>query len=87
MFESQSFTSLIVVLGAATAMIIALYFVPALIELKKPRDASPRVIFDVGARTLSLLKTPLTDIQADWQLTLRLNGSTDFLSSIPNMEN
>jgi hypothetical protein len=40
-----SFITLIIAI-AATAIVVLLMFLPAIIELKKPKDAGPRLITD-----------------------------------------
>jgi hypothetical protein len=50
---------LIATLVAAAAIIISFFFLPALVELKKPRDAGPRLIEDdVSQMGITELKTP-----------------------------
>ncbi len=43
---NQSLVTLIVILVVAIIIFVALLFLPAIIELKKPKDAGPRVIID-----------------------------------------
>ena len=75
-------------LAAAIAMIIILFFLPALIELKRPKDAGPRIIIDNPAKiTLGMLKIPIIDIEERqnpiYQPTIK---NEDFLYNIPNIE-
>ena len=46
MIQNQNPDSLIATLIITIAIIIILFFMPALIELKKPKDAGPRLIND-----------------------------------------
>jgi hypothetical protein len=83
----QSLDLLITTLIAATTAIV-LMFLPAIIELKKPRDAGPRLITDYFAQMgLSALRIPLINIEdggkLDSQLTVKI---ASFLYFIPNLE-
>ena len=75
-------------LAAAIAMIIILFFLPALIELKRPKDAGPRIIIDNPAKiTLGLLKIPIIDIEERQRLTYQsIIKNAGFLYDIPNIE-
>lgn len=44
MISEQIVTTLVVSLVLIVAFAAAIFFIPALIELKRPRDAGPRVI-------------------------------------------
>ena len=84
----QDPASLIATLIATTAIIIILFFLPALIELKKPKDAGPRLINDnIPKIRISTLKLPITDIEEEqkftYQSTIKIVGS---LYSLPNLE-
>jgi hypothetical protein len=58
--------SLIATLIATTTIVIVLFFLPALIELKKPKDAGPRLIKDVTTKIrISSLKVIITDIEEE----------------------
>ncbi len=46
MIQNQNPDSLIATLIITIAIIIVLFFLPAIIELKKPKDAGPRKIND-----------------------------------------
>ena len=75
-------------LSAAIAMIIILFFLPAIIELKKPKDAGPRMISDNPAKlTLGMLKIPIIDIEERQRLTYQsIIKNAGFLYDIPNIE-
>ena len=68
--DSRSRILLIATLIATTAIIIILFFLPAIIELKKPKDAGPRLISDdVPKIRISTLKVFITDIEEDQKFT------------------
>jgi hypothetical protein len=88
MIPSQIPNPLVTSLATAIAMIIILFFLPAIIELKKPKDAGPRIINDNPAKiTLSVLKIPIINIEETqklpYQPTIR---NAAFLYAIPNIE-
>jgi len=66
---------------------VALLFLPAIIELKKPKDAGPRLIIDFGQICLSDLKTSLQNIEEDLKFDSQLISKIGvFLRFIPNLE-
>ena len=76
--------SLIATLIATTAIIIVLFFLPALIELKKPKDAGPRLIDDnIPKIRISTLKVPITEQKFTYQSTTK---TADSLYTLPNSE-
>ena len=84
----QDPNSLIATLIATTAIIIVLFFLPALIELKKPKDAGPRLINDnIPKIRIGTLKVPITDIEEEqkftYQSTIKI---ADSLYTLPNLE-
>ncbi len=46
MIPDQTWITLLIYLAAAGVMIFVLFFLPAIIELKKPKDAGPRLLID-----------------------------------------
>ena len=81
-------SSLIASMIAGTAAIIVLFFLPALIELKIPKDAGPRLIDDnILKPRINTLKLPITDIEEEqkftYQPTLKI---ADSCYTIPNLE-
>jgi competence protein ComGC len=54
---AQSLETLIVTLIVIIVIFVVLLFLPAIIELKKPKDAGPRVLIDF-AQICLLFKTP-----------------------------
>ena len=78
---------LVASLVAAIVMVILLFFLPAIIELKRPKDAGPRIIKDYSAKiTLETLNVPMTDIEKCQNLTYQPATKKDLLLSIPNVE-
>lgn len=73
---------------AITTITFLLMFLPAIIELKKPKDAGPRLINDNIAKIrISTLKIPITNIEEeqkfDSQSTINI---ASFIYLIPNLE-
>ncbi len=72
----------------ATALVVTLMFLPALIELKRPRDAGPRLIANSFApwRLISL-KSVLSDIEEEVKFDSKLDSRIAiFLNFVPNLE-
>jgi hypothetical protein len=84
----QSIETLIVALATTTILSVALLFLPAIIELKKPKDAGPRLITDSFAQIrLSALKTALLNIEEELKFDSQLVSKIgSFLGFIPNLE-
>ena len=80
--------SLIASLIATIAIIIMLFFLPALTELKKPKDAGPRLINDNSPKIrISTLKIPITDIEEEQKFTyLSTIKIADSLYTLPSLE-
>ncbi len=80
--------SLIATLIATTAIIIVLFFLPALIELKKPQDAGPRLINDnIPKISISSLRVPITDIEEEQKFTYQSTIEiADSLYALQNLE-
>jgi hypothetical protein len=75
-------------LTAIATITFLLMFLPAIIELKKPKDAGPRLINDNIAKIrISTLKIPITNIEEeqkfDSQSTINI---ASFIYLIPNLE-
>ena len=69
--------SLIATLIATIAIVIVLFFLPALIELKKPKDAGPRLINDDTTKIrISSLKVAITDIEEEQEFTYQSTTKT-----------
>lgn len=84
----QSIDTLIAALATTTVLSVVLLFLPAIVELKKPKDAGPRLITDSFAQMrLSTLKTALFNIEHELKFDSQLVGRIgNFLCSIPNLE-
>ena len=84
----QGLNTLIITLLATTTTTILLMFLPAIIELKKPKDAGPRLITENFAKiVLSTLKIPIINIEDDWKLDIQSTMKiASFLNVIPNLE-
>ena len=84
----QDPNSLIATLIATTAIVIVLFFLPALIELKKPKDAGPRLIdYKILKLRIGILKVPLIDIEEEQKFTFQSTTKTaDSLYILPNLE-
>jgi hypothetical protein len=83
----QSLETLIVTLVGTIVIFVALLFLPAIIELKKPKDAGPRVIIDFEQICLSDLKTSLQNVEEDLKFDSQLTSKIRvFLRFIPNLE-
>ena len=82
--------SLVSALVVAIAIAVTLLFLPALIELKKPKDSGPRLITkDISRLMLISLHPHVLNIEDeqmlafDSQLAAKIAG---FLCAIPNLE-
>ncbi len=79
---------LIITMLSSTTLAILIMFLPAVIELKRPLDAGPRLIKGNFAEILlSNLKIPIINLEDDskleGQLTMTVKGFFDF---VPNLE-
>ena len=62
-------TLLLVTLTMASVVSVGLLFLPAIVELKKPRDAGPRLIADVfGQNCSGVKKTAVSNIEDESKL-------------------
>ena len=84
----QSIETLLAALATTTILSSALLFLPAIIELKKPKDAGPRFITDSFAQfRLSTLKIVLLNIEEELKFDVQLPSKIGrFLCFIPNLE-
>lgn len=83
--------SIIVTLISITATVITLFFLPALIELKKPADAGPRLInANIPKISGSDLSSPLVDIEAEqifpYQPAITISSSLYALYALEDLE-
>jgi hypothetical protein len=81
--------SVIAILVLGTPILILIVFLPALVELKKPKDCGPRMIMDhfpnggLAAAPIS----HLTNIEEDQKFTQSLfRQLTKILEFLPNLE-
>jgi len=69
-------------------MVFMLFFLPAIIELRNPKDGGPRMLVDNPAKiTLGMLKIPIVDLEESEKLTSEpalINAVC--LYAIPNLE-
>ncbi len=88
MIQNQNPDSLIATLIITIAIIIILFFMPALIELKKPKDAGPRLINDnIPKIRIGTLKSPITDVEEEQKFTYQSTTKTvDTLYILPDLE-
>jgi hypothetical protein len=88
MIQVQIWIALIGSIITITSAVVTLYFLPAIIELKKPRDAGPRLISDTYAKAvLSMLSPRLLDIEEEQILTSQPSIKVAiFLYAIPSLE-
>jgi hypothetical protein len=78
--------SLLVALAMASVVSVGLLFLPAIVELKKPRDAGPRLIADNFGKNCSSAKTSLINIEDESKLDCQLADIEDYLCAIKNVE-
>lgn len=73
---------------AITTITFLLMFLPAIIELKKPKDAGPRLINDNIAKIrISTLKIPITNIEEEQKFDSKSTiNIASFIYLIPNLE-
>jgi hypothetical protein len=86
MMLSDSAPIITLILGVATFILIM--FLPALLELKKPRDAGPRMIMnDVAARQLQQEMKPLPRIEDEISIDqVLVKKIADIIATLPNLE-
>jgi hypothetical protein len=84
----QIWIVLVISMITTTSAVVALYFLPAIIELKKPRDAGPRLISDTYAKAvLSTFSLQLLDIEEGQILASQPSMKVAvFLYAIPSLE-
>jgi hypothetical protein len=88
MIQNQNPDSLIATLIITIAIIIILFFMPALIELKKPKDAGPRLIDDnIPKIRIGTLKSPITGVEEEQKFTYQSTTKTvNSLDILPDSE-
>ena len=88
MIPGQIPNILVTSLATVIAMIVILFFLPAIVELRRPKDAGPRIIEDNPAKiTLGMLKIPIVDIEEGQRLSYQsIIKNAAFLYNFPNIE-
>jgi len=82
MIPASALTSAIMLFfGVITFIIIML--LPAIIELKKPRDAGPKMLENNAQYEISLLANIESDIKFDWTIIKRV---AEIIAILPNLE-
>ena len=82
----QMLDSLLVALAMASVVSVGLLFLPAIVELKKPRDAGPRLIANIHGQNRSSPKTSLINIEDESKLNCQLDDIEDYPCGIKNLE-
>jgi hypothetical protein len=84
----QNIEILVASLLLTTALSFGLLFLPAIIELKKPKDAGPRLISDSFANMhLDVFRESLINIEDTLEADIQgANKIHDFYSFIQNLE-
>ncbi|MEM3700056.1 MAG: hypothetical protein QXL57_04215 [Candidatus Bathyarchaeia archaeon] len=80
-------TLILLTMGISTFILIM--FLPALLELKKPKDAGPRIIIDNVSEMQTLWKEPIpiVDIEEEHILDkMLIKKILDVISVLPNLE-
>ncbi len=76
--------TLVVTLLGTALVTLALMFLPALIELRNPKDAGPRIISDIMP-TISVV--PIVNIEEEPQNNdVFILGTLNFIGTIPSLE-
>jgi hypothetical protein len=81
-------TAMITILIVAAPAIILILFLPAIIELKKPKDRGPRMIMEVPEVTLSLVHViPITNMEREQTFDSSLvQTMTKIMAVLPSLE-
>ncbi|MEM3696647.1 MAG: hypothetical protein QXQ94_03980 [Candidatus Bathyarchaeia archaeon] len=80
-------TLILLTLGVSTFILIML--LPSILELKKPKDAGPRIIIDNVSETQTLWKEaiPITDIEEESAVDkILVKKIFEVISILPNLE-
>jgi hypothetical protein len=82
-------TLIIIILIGATPTLILIMFLPALFELKKPRDAGPRAIVDSipEVKMLAMQVIPIANIEKEQKFDVSLIQTiAKIIGSLPSLE-
>jgi len=75
--------NLLIAMIATAVIIIVLFFLPAIIELKKPKDAGPRLIKDTLPKMIKTsLNATIADIEEEQNFTYRSTVKIAYPTSI-----
>ena len=74
--------------GAGSSLTFILFLLPAMLELKKPRDAGPRILCDFGLKPLfDVFPNQLKDIEGNQELLFSFaSEKAFFVGSILDVE-
>ncbi len=88
MIAAQTWLTLGTYLAAASTMIFMFFFLPAIIEIKMPKDAGPRILSDNTFKMpFGTLKLALTDIEETPQMPNKTTGkNSGCLNALFNIE-
>jgi len=85
--NSTPTTLMLLTIGVSTLIFIML--LPAILELKKPKDAGPRIIIDYAydMQTLWKVAMPILDVEEEIGFNKMLAKKiVDIISVLPNLE-
>jgi len=82
-------TSMIIILIVATPILIFIMFLPALLELKKPKDRGPRMIMgsipEVKTRTVHVIRIVNIEKEQKFDISL-IRTMAKIIEVLPNLE-
>lgn len=82
MIPASALTSAVILFfGVLTFIIIML--LPAIMELKKPKDAGPKMLEDDVQHETNLLVNIESDVKFDWAIVKRV---AEIIAILPNLE-
>jgi len=80
---------MIIILIVATPVLIFIIFLPALLELKKPKDRGPRMIMgsipEVKTRTVHVIRIANIEKEQKFDISL-IRTMTKIIEVLPNLE-
>ena len=82
-------TLIIIILIGVTPALVLIMFLPALFELKKPRDAGPRAIVDSipEVKMLAMHVIPIANIEKEQKFDVSLIQTiAKIIGSLPSLE-
>ena len=82
-------TSIIIILIVATPILILIMFLPAFLELKKPKDGGPRMIMgsipEVNTRTVHVIHIANIEKEQKFDVSL-IQTMAKIIEILPNLE-